>query len=61
MQLTQTQFKILILVIGVVIGLALSFMIYAVTNNPVSFIFVAIAVVIIYFQMVRPIGKKGNE
>ena len=44
-----------------VIGLALSFMIYAVTNNPVSFIFVAIAVVIIYFQMVRPIGKKGNE
>ena len=59
MQLTQTQFKILILVIGVVIGLALSFMIYAVTNSPVAFIFVPIAVVIIYVQMVRrPINRE---
>ena len=61
MQLTQTQFKILIVVIGVVIGMALSLMIYAVTHNPVSFVFVAIAVAIIYFQMTRPIGRKGNE
>ena len=58
MELTPIQFKILILVIGVVIGLALSFMIFAVTGSPVAFIFVPIAVVIIYVQMVRPIKRK---
>ena len=58
MQLTQTQFKILILVIGLVIGLALSFLIFAVTHTPVAFIFVPIAMVIIYIQMTRPIGKR---
>ena len=58
MELTPTQFKILILVIGVVIGLALSFLIYAVTHSPAAFIFVPIAVVIIYVQMIRPIKRK---
>ena len=40
MQLTQTQFKILILVIGAVLGLALSFLIFAMTHSPAAFIFV---------------------
>ena len=58
MQLTPTQFKILILVIGAVIGIALAFLIYAVTHNIVSFIFVPIAMALVYFQLVHPIGRK---
>ena len=58
MQLTQTQFRILILVIGIVIGLALSFIAFSVTNSPAAFIFLPICVVLIYMQIIHPIGKK---
>ena len=58
MQLTQTQFKILILIIGAVLGLALSFLIFAMTHSPAAFIFVPITMVLVYFQQVHPIGRR---
>ena len=58
MELTPTEFKILILVIGVIIGLALSFIAFSVTNSPAAFIFLPICVVLIYMQIIHPIGKK---
>ena len=58
MQLTPTEYKILILVIGAVIGLAISFLAYSVSDSPVAFIFLPICIVLVYFQAVHPIGKK---
>ncbi len=58
MQLTPTEYKVLILVIGAVIGLAISFLAYSVSDSPVAFIFLPICIVLVYFQAVHPIGKK---
>ena len=58
MQLTPKEYKILILVIGAVIGLAISFLAYSVSDSPVAFIFLPICIVLVYFQAVHPIGKK---
>ena len=58
MELSGTEFKILILVVGVVIGLAISFLAFSVTNSPAAFIFLPICVVLIYFQMFHPIRRK---
>ena len=58
MQLTPTEYKFLILVIGAVIGLAISFLAYSVSDSPVAFIFLPICIVLVYFQAVHPIGKK---
>ena len=58
MQLSPTEYKVLILVIGAVIGLAISFLAYSVSDSPVAFIFLPICIVLVYFQAVHPIGKK---
>lgn len=58
MQLTPTEYKVLILVIGAVIGLAISFLAYSVSDSPVAFIFLPICIALVYFQAVHPIGKK---
>jgi uncharacterized protein YacL len=58
MELSGTEYKVLIIVIGIIIGLAISFMAYSVMENPMAFIFVPICVVLIYFQMFHPIRRK---
>ena len=58
MQLTPTEYKVVILVIGVVIGLAISFLAFSVSDSPMAFIFLPICIVLVYFQAVHPIGKK---
>ena len=58
MELSGTEYKILIIVIGIIIGLAISFMAYSVTGSPMAFVFVPICVALIYFQMFHPIRRK---
>ena len=58
MELSGTEYKVLIIVIGIIIGLAISFMAYSVTGSPMAFVFVPICVVLIYFQMFHPIRRK---
>ena len=58
MQLTPTEYKVVILVIGVVIGLAISFLAFSISDSPMAFIFLPICIVLVYFQAVHPIGKK---
>ncbi len=58
MQLTPTEYKVLMIGIGAFIGLAISFLAWSVSHSPISFIFLPICVVLIYFQMVHPIRKK---
>ena len=60
MQLSQTEFKILIFAIGLIIGVAISFLAWSVSHNPVSFIFIPVCLLIVYFQIVHPIGRKGE-
>lgn len=58
MQLSPTEFKVLILGIGIFVGVAISFLAYSATDSLFSFIFVPICAGLIYFQMVHPIRKK---
>ncbi len=58
MELTPGEFKALILIIGVILGLALSFLAYSVSGSPVAFVFLPICVLIVYFQIVHPVRKK---
>lgn len=61
MQLTEKEFKILIVVIGLIIGVALSFMLYAMSHTLFSFIMVPVCVLIVYFQQVRPLKNARND
>lgn len=58
MQLTENEFKLLILVVGLIIGVAISFLAYAGTHNYFAFIFVPICAGLVYYQIVHPFGKK---
>ena len=58
MELSGTEYKVLVVVVAIVIGLALSFIAFSVTGRPASFIFVPICVVLVYLQLFHPIRRK---
>ena len=58
MELSGTEYKVLVVVVAIVIGLALSFIAFSVTGRLVSFIFVPICVVLVYLQLFHPIRRK---
>ena len=58
MELTPSQYRILILVIGLRLGVALSLMAYALSHSWGAFIFLPICVILVYFQAFHPIKRK---
>lgn len=61
MRLTQKEFKILMVAVGLIIGVAVSLMAFSMTHNYGSFILVPVCALIVYFQQVRPLRKSDDS